>query len=455
MLETKQFAVSGMHCVNCQTRLENALRVINGVEKVRVSYAKGTMRLTYNPELLTLQDITALVKQLDYSIARSDEKPRGASPVTITLTLASIIVLWMIVERLGVSSLAGAFPLARTGMGYGTLFFIGLITSVHCAVMCGGINLSQCIKKEIPDAPSAAHPLLNPPVLYNAGRVISYTVTGGLAGALGSALSVDGRFHGIIQIAAGAFMVLMGITMLDFFPALRRFSIRLPSLFSRKITAAKNVDENPFIIGLLNGLMPCGPLQAMQLYALSTGNFASGAFSMLLFGFGTVPLMFILSALSSVLSKRFNARVMRIGALLVAVLGLTMLSNGWALAGFSHQMAAQEGAPVRKNSAAEAETAGFVPDIVDGAQVVISTLLPDRYPAITVRQGIPVRWIINAPAGSVNGCNNRMFIREYGIEHQFTHGENVIEFMPENAGRFDYSCWMGMIRSRITVVPQE
>jgi plastocyanin domain-containing protein len=63
-----------------------------------------------------------------------------------------------------------------------------------------------------------------------------------------------------------------------------------------------------------------------------------------------------------------------------------------------------------------------------------------------------VRWIINAPQGSINGCNNRFLIREYGIQHTFKYGDNVIEFTPERAGRFSYSCWMNMIRSTITVL---
>jgi plastocyanin domain-containing protein len=48
-----------------------------------------------------------------------------------------------------------------------------------------------------------------------------------------------------------------------------------------------------------------------------------------------------------------------------------------------------------------------------------------------------------------------MIIREYGIEHRFTPGENVIEFTPQRTGRFPYSCWMGMIRSSITVIEEE
>jgi hypothetical protein len=96
----------------------------------------------------------------------------------------------------------------------------------------------------------------------------------------------------------------------------------------------------------------------------------------------------------------------------------------------------------------------FTPTIENGVQIINSTLTGGKYPAITVQQGIPVKWTINAPAGSINGCNNRMIIREYGIEYQFKNGENIIEFMPQKSGRFSYSCWMGMIRSSITVVAE-
>lgn len=69
-------------------------------------------------------------------------------------------------------------------MGYGMLFVIGLITSVHCIAMCGGINLSQCVPREHPDQTGAAAALL-PAVLYNLGRVISYTAIGFLLGFAG------------------------------------------------------------------------------------------------------------------------------------------------------------------------------------------------------------------------------------------------------------------------------
>jgi plastocyanin domain-containing protein len=109
-----------------------------------------------------------------------------------------------------------------------------------------------------------------------------------------------------------------------------------------------------------------------------------------------------------------------------------------------------------RNAAAIAGIDGgaFEPRIESGVQLVNSTLAGGRYPAIIVQAGIPVKWTINAPQGSINGCNNRMIIREYGIQHSFKTGDNVIEFTPEKTGKIPYSCWMGMIRSSITVVAE-
>jgi hypothetical protein len=222
-------------------------------------------------------------------------------------------------------------------------------------------------------------------------------------------------------------MALMGVNMLGIFPALRKLTPRLPHFTTSR--------KSPLIVGLLNGLMPCGPLQAMQIYALSTGSPLKGALSMLFFSLGTAPLMFGLGALSSVLGKKFSAKVMTAGAVLVCVLGLSMLTQGWNLAGLNSPSV---------SSAAQTEVT-----ITDGVQIVKSTLESGRYPNITVQIGMPVKWVIDAPRGSVNGCNYRMSIGSSSVDLQT--GENVIEFVPDRTGKFGYTCWMGMIRGTITV----
>ena len=106
-----------------------------------------------------------------------------------------------------------------------------------------------------------------------------------------------------------------------------------------------------------------------------------------------------------------------------------------------------QGTLVQNSSAAENNV-----EVVDGVQVVNSTLQAGRYPDITVQAGVPVKWVIDAPDGSINGCNNRILISDYGIEYTFHTGENVIEFTPVNIGTVRYSCWMGMIRGNIFVM---
>lgn len=437
-IKRKKIRIGGMTCISCQNKIEKKLNSTDGIESATVDYAKGIADVVYHPDLVTLKEIAAVIERLDYEVladnqTAADNKTRGVGLIILILSL------FMLLQQFGVTNFFNSFPLAEEGMGYGMLFLIGLLTSVHCVAMCGGINLSQCIPQvERP----ASGPLasLGPSFLYNLGRVISYTVIGGLVGALGGVISFSGAFKGVVQLAAGMFMVIMGINMLGLFPALRKLTPHMPRFFSRKINEEKGRSKSPLYVGLLNGLMPCGPLQAMQLYALSTGSMTQGALSMLLFSLGTVPLMFGLGALSSVLSKKFTRKVMTVGAVLVVVLGLSMFSSGMSLSGFS--FAGSSG-----SSQGEAQVV-----IENGVQQISSTLASGGYPAITVQSGLPVRWTIEAPEGSINGCNNRMIIPEYNIEYQFQPGENVIEFTPSSSGTFPYSCWMGMIRSSITVV---
>jgi sulfite exporter TauE/SafE len=287
--------------------------------------------------------------------------------------------------------------------------------------------------------------------LYNLGRVVSYTIVGVIVGALGSIISFSGWMKGLVQLAAGIFMIIMGINMLGVFPGLRKFSPRLPAFLTRRMEAEQGRSNSPLYIGLLNGLMPCGPLQAMQLYALSTGDPVKGGLSMLLFSLGTVPLMFGLGALSSLLSTKFTKKVMTVGAVLVLLLGMSMFSNGWSLSGLSLPAGFMTASAVPIANGTNTNGAnGTV--IENNVQLINSTLSSGRYPPITVQVGIPVKWTIDAPQGSINGCNNRMIIPEYNIEHRFTTGANVVEFTPVKTGTFRYSCWMGMIRSSITVI---
>jgi sulfite exporter TauE/SafE/copper chaperone CopZ len=461
-MQTQIIRVGGMTCVNCQNRIEKRLKSLDGIENADVDYAAGTAKVTFDEAVISLAAIKSAIESLGYT---TPEENRSGAALRIAGMLAVILALAFLLRAFSTSSIAASFPLAEEGMGYGMLLVIGLLTSVHCIAMCGGINLSQSLRRSSEQLAVNSErltagnegtgqvlftvhgSLLLPGVLYNGGRLVSYTAVGIAVGALGSVITVSDHFRNIVLLLAGLLMAIMGINMLGLFPALRRFAPKVPGFFAKKADGQKT-GRGPFVIGFLNGFMPCGPLQAMQLYALSSASPIRGGLSMFLFCAGTIPLMFTLGAAGGILSGKkgsaFSRRAMQVGAVLVAAMGVVMFANGWSGAGFD-----------RANPLARAsiqESGAFEPVMRNGAQIVNSTLLPNRYPAITVQQGIPVRWIINAPQGSINGCNNRFIIREYGIQHTFKYGENVIEFFPEKAGRFRYSCWMSMIHSTITVL---
>lgn len=493
-IKTKQLRIGGMTCINCQNIIERKLKSAAGVKAAKVDYTAGTAEISYDNDIISLKDISAIVEKLDYEVL-PENSGNTSSLRRVTGVLIIIVLLYMLLQQLNLLNLLVPSQLADTKMGYGMLFVIGLLTSVHCIAMCGGINLSQCIPHSVPADSTALRRIdtFLPAFLYNLGRVLSYTAIGfilGFAGFIfggGADSGLSAVVQGILKMAAGVFMVIMGLNMLSLFPSLRKLQPRIPSIFTRKAVKGKERNNSPLFVGLLNGLMPCGPLQSMQIVALASGNPVTGALSMFLFSLGTVPLMLGFGSFISVLGKKFTAKVMNIGAVLVVVLGLAMLSQGGSLSGLLLpttllgiifalcaigiislipfprtafkiiSMAAAVimiSAAVRFTETLSAYAGGDV-NIVEGMQIVNSTLMPGSYPDITVKAGTPVKWIINAPEGSINGCNNRIHIQEYDIfDYTFEYGDNVIEFTPEKTGQFQYSCWMGMIRANITVVDE-
>lgn len=447
IVKTRALRIGGMTCVSCQNKIEKKLRNTAGIISAEVSYIAGTANVTYDTDIISYKTIAGIIENLDYVVLIEHDK-KGMDASRITGILFIIAALYMVIEKTGLLTLLTPGQLAEQTMSYGMLFVIGLVTSVHCVAMCGGINLSQCIPNTAEDSlEKSCLSALRPTFLYNLGRVASYTIIGFVVGALGSVLTFSTTLQGILKLIAGLFMVIMGINMLGIFPWLRRLNPRMPGFLAKRVQKKRAKSSSPLYVGILNGFMPCGPLQAMQIYALSTGNPFSGALSMLLFSLGTVPLMFGLGALSTVLGKKFAGKIMTAGAVLVVVLGMSMVTQGFSLSGVSMSALAF----AKENSGSDSQENQPALKLEDGVQVVNSTLSPGKYPNIKVQAGIPVKWIIDAPKGSINGCNNRMFIRDFGIEHTFQTGENVIEFTPEKTGKVSYSCWMGMIRGTISI----
>lgn len=443
------FKVDGMTCSGCETRIENTLSKMDGVEDVEAKYSDSTVKVTYLKDSINDKDIISAIEKLDYKVnlekqestskrytkANNKEEKSKSNVIQIIGIGVILLAIYLLIQNtVGFNFI----PEVNQSMGYGMLFVIGLITSIHCIAMCGGINLSQCATYKDNNYKSK----LTPSLLYNLGRVISYTVIGGIFGAFGSLISISDFAKAIVSIISGIFMVIMGLNMLNVFPWLKKLNPRMPKFLVKKFKLG-NSNKGPLVVGLLNGLMPCGPLQAMQIYALGTGSFAAGSISMFAFSVGTVPLMFGLGALSSILTSKFNHKMMKISAALVIILGIVMANRGASLTGMSI---------IPDFSSLQETKAANVSTIENGVQTITTRLKNGRYIPIVVQKGIPVKWIINVEKGELNGCNNPISIPEFKMTKKLAIGDNLIEFTPTESKNIIYTCWMGMISSSIKVV---
>lgn len=423
MKKVISIVIAGMHCNNCSERIRKALDEM-GIEVVEVSYERAILTCySDSPEI-----IIAALEGLGYAGKLIDNK-KASSYKGILISIMVLFGLYLIIKNtIGFNYI----PQLNENVSYPILLILGAVTSLHCISMCGGIVISQSIAFENP---------IRSTILYNGGRVIAYTVIGGIVGGIGSAVSFSPVIKGYITIFAGGFMILMGISMLNTFKFLRAY-LKLPKLF--KMPAIKKNSNTPFVIGLATGFMPCGPLQTMQLYALGTGSAAKGALAMLLFSLGTVPLMVGFGTISGYIRAGLNKKLLKLSAVLVMVLGLIIVNRGLALQGratFGRLIGSQQ--PI---------TAAMLPELINGYQVINTSANNKGYEPnyFILEKGRTVKWIIRGD--EVNGCNNEIIIPSLNISMKINDGYNAFEFTPQEAGQLGFSCWMGMINGSFLIV---
>ena len=458
--------VDDMMCVGCEDALARALSAREGVEVEGADFSKCEVRVRVEAgveaEALrrTVRDAGYTCSRVDFEGSPADDaladgaSANGGSPAggagasadspadrprrDLTALYLLIILggLYVIARQLGLTDIFSAFPTVGTEkIGWAALFGVGLLTSVHCIAMCGGINLAQSVSGD------AGGPLARA-LLYNAGRLTSYTLVGGALGALGQAVAVTAQMRAVVGVAAGVCMVVVGVGMAGRFSFMRRLSPRLPSRATEALRAFART--GPFAVGLANGFMPCGPLQAMQLYAVASGGFLAGASSMLFFCLGTIPLMFAFSGAAGALKSAWRKTMMQVSSAVIVLLGAVMAANSASILGVELPWLGATSAEEAEVVAAELQD--------DGTQLVVTQLYEDGYDDIQVSAGVPVVWIVEVDEEALNGCNNQIVCTTFDLTCDLTAGSNVIEFTPAQTGTYTFSCWMGMLHGTIEVV---
>lgn len=211
---------------------------------------------------------------------------------------------------------------------YWAAFMVGLLGSGHCLGMCGGL-VSAFFMKIAAGKTAPFHVIL----AYHLARISVYAVVGLLAALLGAVLVSTGRLglaQGVLQIIAGALVILLGFDLLGLSPVRNAWGFAPLAWLRRQFMAAaqKGPLIGSLIGGAINGLMPCSMTMAMAVQATTAPSPPEGMLLMLAFGAGTLPSMLSASVLFGKLGPRLRGWLLKGAALFVIALGVSTLWQG-------------------------------------------------------------------------------------------------------------------------------
>jgi sulfite exporter TauE/SafE len=212
----------------------------------------------------------------------------------------------------------------------------GLLGAGHCIGMCGALVGALSLSATGRPGGWSFH------LLYNAGRVTTYTLIGALAGWLGSALAYTDRFREIsrtLLLASDLFIILVGLGTAGLFAGLSIARLDFPGPLRAMTAAVRQLRQLPpwlaaLPLGLLFGFLPCGYLYAVAISAAQGADPLLGALTLLAFGLGTVPALLLFGGATQWLGARARTWMLRIAGLVVAGMGVVNLFRHTRLMGW-------------------------------------------------------------------------------------------------------------------------
>jgi sulfite exporter TauE/SafE len=215
-------------------------------------------------------------------------------------------------------------------------FITGLMGTGHCIGMCGGLIGALSLSEAGRKGGWLFH------LLYNVGRITTYTFIGAVVGWLGSALAYTDQFKLVTRsllLASDVFIILIGLGTAGLFSWLNASNLDFTGPMKAMTVAVHSLHRLPpalaaLPLGLLFGFIPCGYLYAVAITAAQSAEVTTGALMLLAFGLGTAPSMLIFGSATHWLSGRVRTWMLRIAGLLVAGMGLINLFKHLQLMGW-------------------------------------------------------------------------------------------------------------------------
>jgi len=465
-MEEHIFYIKGMHCASCEILIEKELLKLSNVKSVEASMAKGEVLIEYEGEKPSAVALNKIFKKQGYvffdlprqSEAKAgkpiegEEKKKEGDFFTIAGAALSIIIGFFIIKNSGLAGLINV----NSSSFLPAFFFLGLLAGASsCAALVGGLILSMSKQwLEMYSEKNSTLEKLQPHLMFNAGRIASYALLGGVIGAIGGKFQISLTFNSVLIVAVSVIMFLLALQMLGI-KAFRKFQFAMPKFITRRIADETKFQGRymPFLMGALTFFLPCGFTITAQGLALISGSAMRGALIMLFFALGTTPALLAigLSAVKFSQKPHLANKFQKVAGVLVLFFALFNINTQLNILGFFSF------SDIKFNSSgqtpANGNREGLAP-IVNGKQIIEMDASSSGYKPnyFKVEAGIPVSWKITDKGTS--GCTNAIISKSlFSGEIPLTPGQTVVkEFTPTKPGKYKFSCWMGMVSGTIEVV---
>jgi len=208
---------------------------------------------------------------------------------------------------------------------YQVAFYIGLFGSIHCIGMCGPLAFA------VPSVAGNRWLLIRDKLVYQAGRIISYSFLGLLIGIIGRQLWLLGLQQGVsivsgVLILAAAFSRLFKISFVK-----SKAGNKLFAMVNTAVVYAVNHRWGHLFIGILNGLLPCGFVYLALIGAVNTPSASKAMTYMFWFGVGTLPLMFLAAVSSGLINASVRRKLNMVVPYFMVLLGAWFILRGLSL----------------------------------------------------------------------------------------------------------------------------
>ncbi len=220
-----------------------------------------------------------------------------------------------------------------------TTAFLGSVG--HCIGMCGGIVVAYSSTKI--DQKTSYLQQTSAHLAYNFGRVTTYTILGAAFGYVGQVVAFTPTTKGILFLITGILMILAGLSLIGNLKFLNsaEWSVSKYTWYQNSFRALMSNKSylSFYLLGLLNGIIPCGLVYAFAIFAASTADPLAGALVMATFGLATIPALFFLGFLTKILQKgSLRGTMMKLASLLVILYGGITLNKGYNFIAYPQMM---------------------------------------------------------------------------------------------------------------------